>query len=263
MKIVRFTTIAGRPLYGVWEEDRVRAIAGDPFGIWGISDHCFRLEEVTLILPPVEPPNVMGNGINWTAQAQAWRLPVPVEVEVVRQATTSITGRDRPLIIPRGLRDGVEYSVELALILRKPLFRADEAEARRALFGWTGAIRLSIPNSEGEPGPRWARGRSFDSTTSIGPFLQTEGDPDRLSIACRLNGETTAEANTSGSLFDCGTILSRLSHRHTLRPGDLILTGAIPFLEAKPDVRKTAQEGDVIEVIVEGVGSLSNPVVAA
>lgn len=263
MKIVRFTTIAGRPLYGVWEEDRVRAIAGDPFGIWGISDHCFRLEEVTLILPPVEPPNVMGIGINWTAQARALGLPVPVEVEIVRQATTSITGRDRPLIIPQGCREEAEYSVELALVLRKPLFRADAAEACRALFGWTGAIRLSIPNSEGEPGPRWARGRSFDSTASIGPFLQTEGDPDRLNLTCRLNGETAAEANTSEFLFDCGTILSRLSHRHTLRPGDLILSGPIPFSETNPEVRKTAQEGDVIEVVVEGVGSLSNPVVAA
>ncbi|MCA9435889.1 MAG: DUF2437 domain-containing protein, partial [Candidatus Omnitrophica bacterium] len=65
MKILRFMTTGNRPMYGVWEEDAVRVIAGDPFGIWGISDTRFRLEQITLILPPVDPPNIVGVGINF------------------------------------------------------------------------------------------------------------------------------------------------------------------------------------------------------
>lgn len=256
-------TTANCPTYGVWEEDKVRVIAGDPFGIWAVSDTTLKLEQVTLILPPTDPPNIVGVGINFERTARQWGEETPAEIQSHWQSTTSLTGRDRPLILPKGMKDTVRYQVQLGLVLRKPLFEASEEDAIKALFGYTGAITLWVPGDPREAGSAWTRGRSYDSTTSIGPFLQTEMDPDGTDILCRLNGEEVAHVDTSEFVFSCRRILSDLSHRHTLKAGTLILTGSIPFHDREEEIRKTAREGDIIEVEVEGAGRLSNPVVAA
>ncbi|MCB9770037.1 MAG: fumarylacetoacetate hydrolase family protein [Candidatus Omnitrophica bacterium] len=263
MKILRFMTTGNRPMYGVWEEDAVRVIAGDPFGIWGISDTRFRLEQITLILPPVDPPNIVGVGINFEAGAEEFGVPIPEHPPIHWQSTTSLTGRDRPLIIPRGLKDSATYQVHLALAIRSQLYEASEAEAAKGILGYTGAITISFPTDPSEDGPAWTRGRSYDSTTSIGPFLQTKQERIDLNIRCRLNGTEVAFGKSSDFLFSCEKIVSEISHRHTLRPGTLILTGPIPGVETdngKPSSQ--VHEGDILEVEVDGAGRLSNPVVA-
>ncbi len=256
-------TTANRPTYGVWEEDRVRVIAGDPYGVWAVSDTVLRLEQITLILPPTDPPNIVGVGFNFLTHVQELGEAPPDRLLSSWQSTTSLTGRDRPLIIPRGMKEPVHYEVQLGIILRAPLFEASESEAMTALFGYTGAITLSIPTDKYESGARWSRGRSYDSTTSIGPFLQSEMNPDNADIHCRLNSEEVVKANSSSFLFSCPRILSELSHRHTLRAGTLILTGPAPFDQSDKKVRRVVQEGDILEIEVEGAGKLSNPVVAA
>jgi 2-keto-4-pentenoate hydratase/2-oxohepta-3-ene-1,7-dioic acid hydratase in catechol pathway len=261
MKIVRFLTTASRPMYGVWEEEAgVRIIAGDVFGVWAISDTRLRLEEITRILPPVEPPNIFALGLNYRAHASEGGSAAPDHPLVFLKATSSITGRDRPIILPKSAPTMVDYEAELALIIGKTAYEVSEEKALDHVLGYTAANDVSARDCQMQLDKQWARGKSFDTFCPIGPFIETEHDPDHAQVKSRLNGQVMQDSCTTDLIFSCRYLVSYLSHQFTLHPGTLILTGTPSGVGVHRNPPVFLKDGDVIEVELEGVGTLSNPV---
>jgi 2-keto-4-pentenoate hydratase/2-oxohepta-3-ene-1,7-dioic acid hydratase in catechol pathway len=261
MKIVRFLTTSNRPMLGVWEEEEgIRVIAGDLFGIWAVSNTRVRLEEVTRILHPVDPPNIFAIGLNYRAHAAEGGGEAPDHPLIFLKATSSISGRDRPIILPKSAPNEVDFEAELALIIGRTAFEVPEERALEYVLGYTAANDVSARDCQMRLDRQWARGKSFDSFCPLGPFIQTEMDPDQVSVTSRLNGQNMQESNTSDLIFSCRHLVSYLSHQFTLLPGTLILTGTPSGVGVHRDPPVFLKDGDVIEVEVEGVGTLSNPV---
>jgi len=263
MKIVRFLTIANTPMYGVWEgEEGVRVIAGDPFGIWAVSDTRLRLEQVTRVLSPVEPPTIFAIGLNYRSHAEEAKGEVPEQPLIFIKAASSITSPDRPIILPKAAPEKVDYEGELALVIGKTAFEVSEEDALDYVLGYTAANDVSSRDCQfGDQ--QWARGKSFDSFCPAGPFIQTEKDPDHVRVTTRLNEETMQDSNTEDMVFSCRQLVSYLSHQFTLYPKTLILTGTPEGVGFARDPSVYLKDGDRLEVEVEGVGVLSNNVFAA
>lgn len=264
MKIVRFSTLKDDSLYGVWEgDDGVRVIAGDIFDVWAVSDKRLRLEEITRILPPVAPPNIFCIGMNYRAHAEEGGAAIPDHPVIFIKSSNTLQSPDMPIVLPKSAPDEVDYEAELALVIGKQAFEVSEEDALDYLFGYTAANDVSARDCQLRIDQQWARGKSFDTFCPVGPFIQTEGDPDNLRVSSRVNGETMQDSCTDDLIFSCRNLISYLSRQFTLYPGTLILTGTpsgVGFVRQPPVFLR---EGDKVEVEVEGVGVLSNSVVAA
>jgi 2-keto-4-pentenoate hydratase/2-oxohepta-3-ene-1,7-dioic acid hydratase in catechol pathway len=251
-------------MYGVWEgDDGVRVIAGDLFGIWAVSNTRLRLEEITRILPPVVPPNILCIGMNYRAHAEEGGVAVPDHPVVFIKSTNTLQSPDMPIVLPKSAPNEVDYEAEVALVIGKTACEVAEEDAFDYLLGYTAANDVSARDCQLRIDQQWARGKSFDTFCPLGPFIQTEGDPDNVRVSSRINGKTMQDSSTDGLIFSCRNLIGYLSHQFTLYPGTLVLTGTpsgVGFVRQPPVFLR---EGDRVEVEVEGVGVLSNPVVAA
>jgi 2-keto-4-pentenoate hydratase/2-oxohepta-3-ene-1,7-dioic acid hydratase in catechol pathway len=146
----------------------------------------------------------------------------------------------------------VEYAAELAVVLGKRARRVAPDEAAQVVFGYTCANDVTARDLAEQDGVR-ARAKSYDATCPLGPNLTTGLDPAELLITCRVNGETRQMSSTRDMLFTVPQVIAFVSAIMTLLPGDVILMGA-------PAGVGTLAEGDVVEVEIEAIGKLSNPV---
>jgi 2-keto-4-pentenoate hydratase/2-oxohepta-3-ene-1,7-dioic acid hydratase in catechol pathway len=148
----------------------------------------------------------------------------------------------------------VEFEGEIGVVLRRPLFRADREEARRAVLGVTCSCDVTARDLQRKD-PTFARAKSFDTFCPVGPAILVEPDLEDLEVVTRVNGEERQRGHVSIMLFDIVELLVYASHMMTLEPGDLMLTGT-------PEGVGPLEDGDRLEVEVSGVGVLSNPVEA-
>jgi 2-keto-4-pentenoate hydratase/2-oxohepta-3-ene-1,7-dioic acid hydratase in catechol pathway len=157
----------------------------------------------------------------------------------------------------------VDYEAELAVVIGKTARHVSEQDALDYVFGYTCANDVSQRLCQKTLDRQWARGKSFDTFCPLGPWIETGiSDPQTLGIRSRLNGETMQDSNTGRLIFDVRKLVSYISDAMTLLPGTLILTGTP---DGVGDAREPAvylRDGDTIEVEIDGIGTLSNPVVA-
>ena len=137
-----------------------------------------------------------------------------------------------------------------------------EVEALDFVLGYTCANDVSARDCQGRLDKQWARGKSFDTFCPLGPWIETEMDPDNAGLRTRLNGQVMQDSNTNDMIFGCRELISYLSYQFTLLPGTVILTGTpsgVGFARKPPVWLK---HGDVVEIEIDGIGVLRNPVVA-
>ena len=258
MKIVRFqhdATVA----YGILGAKEIELLAGSPFDQIQRANRTLRLEDVQL-LAPVSPPNVLALGLNYRQHAMESKLPLPEHPLLFLKATTSVIGPEAPILLPKIAPHEVDYEAELCLIIGRTARQVSEGDALSHVFGYTCGNDVSARDCQLKLDAQWARGKSFDSFCPLGPWIETELDPDHVAISLRLNGRTMQESNTSDLIFPCARIVSFLSHCLTLLPGTVIMTGTpagVGFARRPPVFLKA---GDVVEVDVAGLGVLRNPV---
>jgi 2-keto-4-pentenoate hydratase/2-oxohepta-3-ene-1,7-dioic acid hydratase in catechol pathway len=219
------------------------------------------LAEVQL-LAPIDPPNVLAIGLNYGRHARESGMKLPDHPLLFIKATTSVIGPDQPIVLPRVAPSEVDYEAELCLIIGKRARNVSEAEALDYVLGYTCGNDVSARDCQLRLDGQWARGKSFDTFCPLGPWIETEvADPDNLRIRSLLNGQVMQDSSTSDLIFNCRQLVSFLSHSMTLLPGTVIMTGTpegVGFVR-KPPVY--LQAGDVIEVEVEGLGTLRSEVV--
>ena len=261
MRIVRYTMDGSDVRYGIVEKQRIRNVTTSPFdGLQPDSD-VFDLTDVQL-LAPVMPPNVIAIGANYQQHIEEAGAEPPPEPLVFIKASTAVTAPDAAIVLPSVAPDEVDYEAELAIVIGRKGKHIPEAAALDYVLGYTCANDVSARDCQMRRDKQWARAKSFDSFCPLGPWIETDVDPDACDIALRLNGRVMQQSNTADMLFDCRRLISHVSDAFTLLPGTVILTGTpsgVGFARTPPVFLRA---GDVVEVDIAGIGVLRNSVCA-
>jgi len=260
-KIARVRTPGGDELLGVVrDDDTLEVLEGDLFGDWWTAGRTLRLSACRL-LPPLVPPNILAIGLNYRAHARESGHELPDHPALFIKATTALVGPEASIVLPRMAPDEVDYECELAVVIGRTAKHVDEEDALQYVLGYTCANDVSARDVQQRLDIQWARAKSFDTFAPLGPWIETELDPSNAGIRTRLNGRLMQESNTSDLIFSVPALVSWLSQSMTLLPGTVILTGTpsgVGFARTPPVFLRP---GDVVEVEIDGIGTLRNPVV--
>ena len=259
MKIARFR--AGRRVaFGVVRDDEIIEIRGSIFTRFRLTDNRLPLSTVTL-LPPTEPSGIWGPGPNSANHSatggQSQGDPEtarPPRLEPWQKGRNSLTGHGDPIIIPRDSVGEVHCQGEAVAVIGRNCCRVSPADARRYILGYACGNDVCDWTWQREDTTVW-RANGSDTFAPVGPWIETDINPQELDLIVRLNGEEVQRVNTRDMLFTFAEIVSCMSQQVTLRPGDLVFSGTAAVTSAiKP--------GDVVEVEIPGIGVLHNPVAA-
>jgi 2-keto-4-pentenoate hydratase/2-oxohepta-3-ene-1,7-dioic acid hydratase in catechol pathway len=258
MKIVRFA-LGDAIRFGILEDGKVYPCAGDPFVGLKPEERPLAAESIKL-LSPIEPPNVICIGLNYKRHVEESKVSFPAVPQLFLKPTTAVCGPDDPIVIPLQDTERVDYEVELAIVIRERARHVPENEVAKFVLGYTIADDVSAREAQFSD-EQWTRGKSFDSFCPLGPYIETDVDPDRLNLTCRVNGRTLQNSNTSDMIFATRRLVSFISDCMTLLPGTVILTGTpegVGFARTPPIYLR---HGDTVECEIESLGILRNPVV--
>jgi 2-keto-4-pentenoate hydratase/2-oxohepta-3-ene-1,7-dioic acid hydratase in catechol pathway len=218
------------------------------------------------LAPPVpDPQKIICLGLNYRDHAAETNAPIPREPIVFAKYPSAIIGPGMPIVLP-AVSSEVDFEAELVIVVGRRGRHLNPAGALAHVAGYTVGHDVSARDWQlKKDGKQWTIGKTFDTFAPIGPELVTPeeaGDPHRLGIRLRLNGQTMQDSSTQQMIFGVGETLAYLSKVLTLEPGDLIFTGTPPGvgMARKPPV--WLKPGDVVEVEIDGLGLLRNPVVA-
>jgi 2-keto-4-pentenoate hydratase/2-oxohepta-3-ene-1,7-dioic acid hydratase in catechol pathway len=219
------------------------------------------LGDVT-VLYPTEPRKIMAIGLNYRDHAEESELDIPAVPVVFAKWASSLVSPEQPIVVPRE-ENRPDYEGEVAVILGRDVYRADADQARAAVGGITVLNDVSGRRAQLEtPLRQFTLGKSFDSFTPMGPFVQhAHGvDLERIAIETRVSGEVMQTSSTANLIFSIVEIIEYLSKGVTLQAGDVIATGTPGGVGDSRDPRRYLREGDDVEISVSGVGTLRNPV---
>lgn len=249
MKCARFA-IKGKARIGIIEGEQIRAVKGSLDTYWEIEDEVYPLAEVQLLAPCV-PKQIICVGLNYPAHAEEINMSVPTEPVIFSKASHTVIGPEAAIIYPHQSKH-VIYEAELGIVIKKKLKNISPEEAHKYILGYTCANDVTARDLQLADG-QWLRSKSFDTFCPLGPWLETDLDPQDLAIKLYCNGELKQNARTSDMVYNPYEIVSYISKSMTLDAGDLILTGT-PYGNGEMHL------GDEVIVEIEGIGSLRNTV---
>lgn len=217
-----------------------------------------------LLAPVGDPGKVLCIGLNYRDHAIETRSQIPSEPVVFSKFSQTVIGPDDAVILPKVSHE-VDFEAELVVVIGKQGKNVSKENAFSHVAGYTCGNDVSARDwQKGRPSGQWLLGKSPDTFAPTGPYLVTsdEVDPHNIRIGLRLNGETMQNSSTKELIFGVDEVIAHITQLITLQPGDLIFTGTPPGvgLARKPPLFLKA--GDRMEVDIEGVGVLANPVVA-
>ncbi|HZQ26526.1 MAG TPA: fumarylacetoacetate hydrolase family protein [Acidimicrobiales bacterium] len=221
------------------------------------------LDAVRLQSPLTAPTKVLAIGLNYADHARESGLEPPKSPVTFVKTNNSIVGPGDGIRYSKEDSEQVDYEAELAVVIGRRARHVSEADALGYVFGYTNCNDVSARDAQFSDG-QWIRGKSFDTFCPLGPWVVTADeipDPQALRIACRVNGTTLQDSTTGEMIFGVAAIISYLSRFMTLEPGDVIATGTpfgVGFARTPPVF---LLNGDVVEIDIEGIGVLTNPVV--
>lgn len=249
-KYVRFQAAEG-VAYGMVEGDRVRQIAGSVFGSWEPTDKTYRLSEIKPLVPTL-PSKVLAVAGNYKSHLDD--KPVPEHPEMFFKVPSCLIAAGEKIVIPPGTSD-VHYEAELVIVIGKRAKNVPVSKALDHVLGVTCGNDVSARDWQ-KNDVQWWRAKGSDTFGPCGPWIVSGIDYDDLLLQLRLNGQVKQRQRTRDMAHGVAALVSWASRHVTLEAGDLIFTGT-------PGKTSAIQPGDVVEVELEGVGTLKNPVTAA
>ena len=264
MHIVRFIDEKGQDCYGHnYRDGKAVRLAGDLFtGLEETGENV----SVKKILAPLVPSAILAIGLNYRQHAEETGSKIPKYPVLFMKNPASVTNPGDPILLhPSCMQPPeVDYEVELAVIIGKTAKDVSVAEAFDYVLGYTVANDVSARRWQGGRGSgQWVRGKSFDTFCPLGPELVTAdelADPQNLRLTCVLNGQVMQDANTSDMIFPVAELISFLSTGTTLLAGTVILTGTPSGVGVFREPQVFLKPGDTVDVEIERIGRLSNPV---
>ena len=259
MRIARIRTSEGTTTHAVVEDQLARPIQGDIFGQWKATGKPIPLEKVKL-LPPLTPVNLLCFGRNYKAHAEEGGADLPSAPLLFIKANSCVIASGEPIVIPSAAPDRVDYEAELAVVIGRPARNVRRQDALAYVFGYTCANDVSARDVQNKDG-QWSRAKSFDTFGPLGPWIETDCDPFNLRITGRLNGSVMQDDSTASLIFDVPFLISYLSQGMTLMPGTVLSTGTPAGCGFARRPAVWLKPGDTFDVEIDGIGTLTNPVV--
>jgi len=247
MKYARYLA-HGQVSYGVLEGDTLREITTTPFEEYQVTNHRHRVSEVKL-LPPTSPSKILAVGLNYPSHLRD-RPPLK-EPLIFLKTPSSLVGHGDAIIRPRDIETFDEEG-ELVIVIGKQCRNASKEDALSYVLGYTCGNDVSAREWQRGDG-QWWRAKSADTFSPVGPVIADDINPGDAMLTIRVNGKVVRAESTSKMIFDVPTVIEWVSRRMTLEPGDMIFTGT----HGTPAHIKA---GDTVEIEIEGIGVLSNPV---
>ncbi len=239
--------------YGTVEPEGIRVYQGSPLVHWEATDVFVGFDEVTL-LSPVLPSKVLCVGKNYVDHAAELASEVPSEPLIFMKPSTAVVGPGAAVILPAQSKE-VHHEGELAVVIGAVARRVRAEDIGQVVLGYTIANDVTARDLQRSDG-QWTRAKGFDTFCPLGPAIETEFDPaEGMRIATSVNGELRQEGTTAEMVFGVAELIEYITSVMTLLPGDVVLTGT-------PAGVGPVAPGDVMEVEVEGIGRLINPVMS-
>jgi 2-keto-4-pentenoate hydratase/2-oxohepta-3-ene-1,7-dioic acid hydratase in catechol pathway len=251
VRLVRYR-FGERIATGVAEGDTIRGLRGTFFADPVPSGEEVSFEHVRL-LAPVLPSKVVAVARNYPAHAAEMGNPLPEVPMLFFKPATSVIGPGEPIPIPEGT-SRVDHEAELAVVIGRLCRRVAEEDAPRYILGYTCANDVTARDWQKADG-QWARAKGSDGFCPLGPWIDTEVDASDLAVMSHVNGEPRQAGRTSEMVFSPAWLVAYISRTITLLPGDVVLTGT-------PEGVGPLRDGDRVEIEVERIGVLANPVVS-
>lgn len=250
MRFVRYQTVGDSPRSGWVHEQHVGPLDGSLYGEYRRLEADLPLDHVRL-LAPVLPSKIICVGRNYVAHAKEHNAEVPEVPLLFLKPPSSVIGPNDKILLPPQSQQ-VEHEAELAVVIGKRGRWISLEEANNHILGYTVANDVTARDLQRRDG-QWTRSKGFDTFCPLGPWVQNDFDPADALITCHVNGELRQMASTHDMVFSVRQLIAYASSVMTLEPGDLLLTGT-------PAGVGPLQPGDRVEVTIEGLGSLSNPI---
>lgn len=281
MRYVSYWSVGGKPRFGIADGTSIhelsgRTEAGSLIEFLHLPDATARAAvkdaqaarpsqefAETQFLPVIDRPGKMiCLGLNYADHAREGGFAVPEYPALFLRVTSSLLGNGEPIIRPQASKS-LDYEAELAVVIGRRGKHVTHDRALEHVAGYTIFNDASLRDYQRRTA-QWTPGKNFDATGPLGPVLVT---PDELPpggrglhIECRLNGQVMQSASTADMIFDVPTTISLLSEIMTLEPGDVIATGTPPGVGHARKPAVWMRDGDIVEVEIEGIGTLRNPV---
>jgi 2-keto-4-pentenoate hydratase/2-oxohepta-3-ene-1,7-dioic acid hydratase in catechol pathway len=250
MKIVRVRTDEGIS-YGGVEPEGIRVYQGSPLVAWEPTEVVVPFQQAHL-LAPVFPTKVVAVGKNYAEHAEEMGSDVPDTPVIFIKPATAVIGPGAPVVYPPD-SENVHHEAELAVVIGAVARNVKAEDVQKVILGYTAANDVTARDLQRRDG-QWTRGKGFDTFCPLGPAIETELDPlEGLSIECRVNGEVRQAGSTLDMVFGVAELIEFITRVMTLLPGDVVITGT-------PSGVGPVVPGDRMEVEIEGIGVLSNPV---
>ncbi|HEV3389975.1 MAG TPA: fumarylacetoacetate hydrolase family protein [Solirubrobacteraceae bacterium] len=273
MKAVRFVNPEGETQIGALDDDGTITDAGaaGPQGFvpttlaWDALRQAdgptYGVGDVRL-LHPVVPGKLIGIGLNYRSHAEESQLDIPSVPVIFAKFSSSLIGPGAEIVIPRE-ETRPDYEGELAVVIGQGVYRADADEARAAVGGIAAINDVSGRRAQLEtPLRQFTLGKSFDTFSPLGPCIAPADGVDLADIDLRttVSGEVMQDANTRDLIFSVVELIQYISAGATLEPGDVIATGTPSGVGDSRSPKRYLRQGDTVDIYIEGVGTLSNPV---
>ena len=263
MKNIRYQDSSGNIYYGEERNEGTFRIEGDIFGTYSSTDE---VADLAKLLAPVVPEIILCIGVNYKFHAEETGTPIPKYPVLFIKGRSALQNPGDPIELPRNLvSDEVDYECELAVVIGKACKNATEENALDYVLGYTCGNDVSARDwQRTKGGGQYCKGKGFDTFAPMGPRLVTAdelGDPNSLSIKARVNGEIMQDWNTNDMIFSVPQLIAFLSGSATLLPGTVILTGTPHGVGMSRKPPLWLKRGDTVEVEIEKIGTLVNPVV--
>jgi acylpyruvate hydrolase len=218
------------------------------------------LAGVTLHAPVTDPQKIVCIGLNYRDHAEETGQEIPTAPMWFAKFANSLTGSGQPIVLPAAHAEYVDYEAELALVIGRA---AKNVEARDALSYVAGAMAFNDVSARDlqMQNPLWTSGKAIDTFAPCGPALVTLDEIDdlgKLGLRTRVNGELLQQGTTSNLIFGPAELVAWLSRTMTLLPGDIIATGTPAGVGVAQG--RFLRDGDTVEVEIDGLGALVNPI---
>ena len=241
----------GSPRYALERTGEWHALEGDPFGGYRAGPRIER--EGDGVLAPVQPSKIVAVGLNYRDHAREMGKPLPNEPLIFLKPPTAVIGPGAAIAVPAGA-GRVDYEAELGIVIGRTARRVPAAQAGEHVLGLTCLNDVTARELQARD-VQYTRAKGFDTFAPIGPAVAVGLDGRALDVESFVNGERRQASNTRELIFPLDRLVEFVSGVMTLNPGDVIATGT-------PSGVGPLVPGDRVTVRIEGIGELTNPVVA-
>ena len=271
--------VDGRPALGIVTDDGIATLQCDHTDLPSLLEACdgdvvaaveamatgpaTALDEANLLSPVGHPPAILAVGLNYGAHAaESGREPPKVPI-IFNKHHNCIIGPGGPIHLPAAAPNMVDYEGELSVVIGRTARAVSAAEAPGYIAGYTIMNDVSVRDWQ-RASPTMTMGKSWDTHGPCGPWIVTsdEIDPHTCRLVTEVSGEIRQDAGTNDLIFDCYTLVEHLSTAFTLDPGTIISTGTPEGVGLFYDPPRLLRDGDEVSITIEGIGTLTNPVIA-